>query len=322
MEPFSYGLNVTYPDLVGNFATGAQNAQEWRKMQMAEIERNKAMAKEKLLKTAASWATVPDPETNQPTFRKDRFLSYVLRFDPMLGQQFAQQFAEQAATQEQAQQKSFLDMMGGVSDVRKNAAEAANLQSQQDYRAGEAGRTAKSQVFRQQLKQLELDAAERRARIMAGAQYQKNSQAAKTAEDQKKVSAEQVIALTDDIVNDKDFAVGFNAKRLLGVLPGTQTGAFNKKVERLMAALQLEIASKLRGQGQISDHEREMLRNAATLIDRGLPEDEFMAEINRIRGVLGTGPIVRQGKGKTESTVPGEATIKVGKKTVKITRIE
>jgi hypothetical protein len=103
----------------------------------------------------------------------------------------------------------------------------------------------------------------------------------------KKTSAENVIGLTDEIAADPAFAVGLNPMRLAGVVTGTKTKGFNARVDRLKGALQLDIAGKLKGQGQISDKERQMLREAATILSTDLNEEDFMTEINRIRSTLG-----------------------------------
>lgn len=56
--------------------------------------------------------------------------------------------------------------------------------------------------------------------------------------------------------------------------------------DQLVGRLQLAQAGKLKGQGQISDREREMLMKAATALTRTLADPDYVTELDNIEGVL------------------------------------
>lgn len=57
---------------------------------------------------------------------------------------------------------------------------------------------------------------------------------------------------------------------------------------QIIGALQLAKAGAVKGQGQISDYERKILKEAAAAIDRGMSDEEFRKALVKLRGVLMT----------------------------------
>jgi hypothetical protein len=57
---------------------------------------------------------------------------------------------------------------------------------------------------------------------------------------------------------------------------------------QIIGALQLAKAGVIKGQGQISDYERTILKEAAAAIDRGMSDEEFRKALIKLRGVLMT----------------------------------
>jgi len=106
---------------------------------------------------------------------------------------------------------------------------------------------------------------------------------AQTAQQQNEVT--DALSLIDQIANDPalDTAVGpidayiGKARDLAGV------NRFERLNNELIGKLSLAQAGKLRGQGQISDKERALLRDAATALGRNLSEADYKAELAKIR---------------------------------------
>lgn len=107
------------------------------------------------------------------------------------------------------------------------------------------------------------------------------------------------VGLVDEILSSKTapltgaMRLG-NTDGMFGVDP---IGAINRllrpdlettkaKVDQLKGILQLAQASKLKGQGQISDKEREMLTKAATALNYKMSDKAFRKELINIRGIL------------------------------------
>jgi hypothetical protein len=106
--------------------------------------------------------------------------------------------------------------------------------------------------------------------------------------DQKQANeVEDAIKLIDQI--DTDPALNKSVGPLdaygLGKLGGDVSGVnrFEALHNELVGKLQLAQAGKLKGQGQISDKEREMLRNAATALTRKMSETDYRAELKKVR---------------------------------------
>jgi hypothetical protein len=57
---------------------------------------------------------------------------------------------------------------------------------------------------------------------------------------------------------------------------------------QIVGALQLAKAGQIKGQGQISDYERKVLKEASAAVDRGMNDEEFRAALVKLRGVLQT----------------------------------
>lgn len=75
----------------------------------------------------------------------------------------------------------------------------------------------------------------------------------------------------------------------LGGIPGfgrAEAQTTKAKIENIKNNLSLAAAGKLKGSGQISDAEREMLARAATALDYGMTEEAFRRELNRLRGIF------------------------------------
>jgi hypothetical protein len=83
-------------------------------------------------------------------------------------------------------------------------------------------------------------------------------------------------------------AVG-GVSSFLGNIPGTKGYEFKNQFDKLKALLSLDMAKYLKGSGQISDAERQMLANAATDLSRGMSEQAFKAKLQDVINVLNKG---------------------------------
>jgi hypothetical protein len=104
----------------------------------------------------------------------------------------------------------------------------------------------------------------------------------------KKTSAEkqEVVDIISEIRNSEALATGLDPARLIQAVPGTEGYVFAQQVKNLKNRLSLEGRQKLKGQGQISDFEGKMLANSVSILDLNLPQDAFLAELQRIDDVL------------------------------------
>lgn len=94
------------------------------------------------------------------------------------------------------------------------------------------------------------------------------------------------IALIDQILADKALpsAVGPIDQYVGEVHDLEGVNRFKALHNQLTGKLSLAQAGKLKGQGQISDKERAMLASAATALNRGLSENDYKAELGKVRG--------------------------------------
>lgn len=67
----------------------------------------------------------------------------------------------------------------------------------------------------------------------------------------------------------------------------TNAAAYNK-YEQLKAVLSLENRAKLKGSGAISDFESRTLESASSALGRNLSNEQFKAELSKVKGVLGS----------------------------------
>lgn len=99
---------------------------------------------------------------------------------------------------------------------------------------------------------------------------------------------DDALSLIDEIEKDPSLnsSVGPMDQYTGMVTSGDPAGVnrFDAHHKQLVGKMQLAIAGKLKGQGQISDKERAMLQSAATSLTRGLSEADYKAELGRIRG--------------------------------------
>ena len=90
-----------------------------------------------------------------------------------------------------------------------------------------------------------------------------------------------VLDLIADIKNDNLKPVT-GTLRIRSGIKGTKAFDTKQKITRLRDSLALKARAAIKGTGTISDIEQEMLKNAQTLLQPGLSEKEFRAELDRL----------------------------------------
>ncbi len=76
------------------------------------------------------------------------------------------------------------------------------------------------------------------------------------------------------------------AMQLESMVQGTQAFGTKRLIQQIKDKLALAARGQLKGQGQISNFEADMLRNAVTALDSGMGEEDFKAEMAKVRGIL------------------------------------
>lgn len=115
---------------------------------------------------------------------------------------------------------------------------------------------------------------------------EKSAVGTKIALDAARSERNNILSSIDEIANSKAFATGFNPARAGQIVPGTKGYDWVKKVDNLKAKLALNERQKLKGQGQISDKESEMLNNAVSMLNTNLSKEAFNQELNRLKNVI------------------------------------
>lgn len=156
---------------------------------------------------------------------------------------------------------------------RESAAERRYLQDQ--------NLTAQSERQRQHD---ELMAALSREKVAAGKEKEKSKEL--DAVSKAKAERASIISTIDEVMSDPALATGFNPLRLTQAIPGTRGYDFAQKVQNIKNRLALNERGKLKGQGQVSDKESEMLNKAVSILSTGLSKDAFLKELQRLRSTI------------------------------------
>lgn len=84
--------------------------------------------------------------------------------------------------------------------------------------------------------------------------------------------------------SDLTYATGIIGKTVN--IPGTSAYDLKRQIQQVKDQLSLASVGKLKGQGQVSDAEREMLANAATSLDTGMTQEAFRKELENVKTIL------------------------------------
>lgn len=105
--------------------------------------------------------------------------------------------------------------------------------------------------------------------------------------------ANDAVALIQDLktMSGKAGAVGAKGpSSLFGIMSkpmaGTDAAAYTAKVDRLKALLTVPNLQNMRGLGHMSDREFATMQSVAAALDRGMPEDQWDAEMSRVEEVM------------------------------------
>lgn len=98
----------------------------------------------------------------------------------------------------------------------------------------------------------------------------------------------------DDINTINTMLVNPKLENISGFVDQTTGGMFGQaktaktQYNQIVGALQLAKAGQIKGQGQISDYERKVLKEASAAIDRGMSDEEFRKALIKLKGALQT----------------------------------
>jgi hypothetical protein len=130
---------------------------------------------------------------------------------------------------------------------------------------------------------------EEKIKKQAEAQFSLEEQKATLAEkatlDNEYFQAKSSKNIVDSILK-KDTKPITGAVKLLSNIPGTASYDMASKVEQLKNMLMLANRSLLKGQGQVSNFETEMLAKASANLDKGMSDEAFREELARIQRLL------------------------------------
>lgn len=103
-------------------------------------------------------------------------------------------------------------------------------------------------------------------------------------------SSNEAIQLVDEILKrDTKPLTGYLKMGGVPLINQKEATATKAKIEQLKGKLQLAAAAEMKGQGQMSDKERELLAKAATALDYNMSDDDFKEELKKIKRLLGGG---------------------------------
>jgi len=111
----------------------------------------------------------------------------------------------------------------------------------------------------------------------------------------------QIIADIDEVLG-RDTKSITGLLRMGGVLPGAEGVTTKAKVEQIKSKLSLEQREKLKGTGTISDFEAKMLGDAVAALNYKMSDEDFKAELYKIRGILSGEQAEPQPQSNTESS--------------------
>lgn len=162
----------------------------------------------------------------------------------------------------------------------KEAAAQRDKQTDNDRQAARDSSTEQYQRDSLDVQRRNADANMYRATHPASA-----AAAAAAPTEQQKNEVADSLTLIDQISNDSalDAAVGPLDAYIGKTRDLSGVNRFEALHNELVGKLQLAQAGKLKGQGQISNMEREMLRGAATALTRKMSEQDYRAELAKIR---------------------------------------
>lgn len=105
------------------------------------------------------------------------------------------------------------------------------------------------------------------------------------ATEQQENEVSQTVNLIDEIYG-RDLAPATGTLRIRGGIPGTDAYTTKIKLDQLVDKLALAARGQLKGQGQISDKETQMLKDAVAALNLKQSESNIRAELQKIRGIL------------------------------------
>lgn len=109
------------------------------------------------------------------------------------------------------------------------------------------------------------------------------------ASTQKSKKADEIVASIDQILLDPSLGQVTGAKNISTLFPGTPAQTTKNRVNQLLGQLQLSNIDQLKGQGQITEGERAILRDAVTYLGTNQGDQDFVNTLTQLRDNLKKG---------------------------------
>jgi hypothetical protein len=93
----------------------------------------------------------------------------------------------------------------------------------------------------------------------------------------------QLVDTIDEISGHPNLRTGMDPRRIMSFVPGTGEYYVAEKINYLKNNLAVLARGKIKGQGQVSDFEGKMLRDATTMLSTNLKKSDFDREMKRLR---------------------------------------
>lgn len=228
-----------------------------------------------------------DPEASQQAFIQAQQL------DPAFVQKTVAGLVQQRGLLATEKEKPLSEYQRQSLELRRSEQELARLKMEQSKETNE---------LRQAQLQAQID------KIQQGLADKKSETAQK--DEQAVAQIDETIGLLDRMIEHpgRSAATGLTAPS--ANIPGTSARGFRALLDTLKGQQFLNEVQALKGMGQLSNAEGDKLAAAAASLDLGMPEDEFLAELKRIRGALDKARNTKAGTYKTGGSTEQPAVIK------------
>lgn len=239
----------------------------WGQAQQQKQERHAELQAADLLQQSLKTAQ-SDPEGSQAAFIQAMQMAPDFVNNVLGG--LKKQQAGQAKPMSEYQRESL--------DLRRQQQELDRLKMEQSKETNELRR----EQIQAQINKIESDVESKKTEAT-----QKEEQAA----DQ----VDETINLLDRMIKHpgRESATGFSS--LFSGIPGTEGRGFRALLDTLKGQQFLNEVQALKGMGQLSNAEGDKLAAAAASLDISMPEDEFLAELQRIKTGLETARKTKKG---------------------------
>jgi len=234
-----------------------------------------------------------------------RALAYLTKASELAGSDPAQ--SEKAFLMAMKEEPEFVTSILQARKMQAEASTAGGAKPMTEYqreslRLRELEADLKQEDNSLRREKLEQDIALQKAKV------EKTQQEVATEAEDREVAKEQASAEIDSTINlidrmiehpGREMATGSTS--VAASIPGTRARGFRAMLDTLKGRQFLDAVQNMKGLGQLSNAEGEKLAAAAASLDLGMPEDEFLAELERIKSTFQRAKNTKPGTYNSES---------------------